>query len=81
MIIKNDTELPVVCFTDPDYENDLKFCNKILNNILNKGNSWLSVYPINGTPTLRACITNYKSSEKEIHELVNELNQERKLYI
>lgn len=78
--IKNYTELPVVCFTDPQFETDLKFTKTILDHILANGKSWLSVYPINKVPTFRACITNYNTTETEIDELIKELNTERKTY-
>ncbi|MCG8326158.1 MAG: aminotransferase class V-fold PLP-dependent enzyme [Chitinophagales bacterium] len=78
--IKNDTRLPLVCFTDRELETDLKFTKTVLANILSKGTSWLSLYPINDIPTFRVCITNYNTAEMEIEELVRELNEERKVY-
>jgi len=39
-IIKNDTELPVVCFTDSVYENDLKFCLQIIKLLKRKYMNW-----------------------------------------
>lgn len=79
-VIKNNTPLPVVCFTDEKFANDANFTKKILNSILKRGKSWLSVYPINGVLTFRACITNYNTTELELDELINELNKERKDY-
>lgn len=79
-IIKNNTDLPVVCFTKKEFETDINFTKEILNNILSNGNSWLSVYPINGISTFRACITNYNTNKQEIDELINELNKEVKSY-
>jgi len=79
-IIKNNTDLPVVCFTKNEFENDSNFTKAILNNILANGKSWLSVYPIQGISTFRACITNYNTTKKEIDELIDELNKEVKSY-
>lgn len=79
-VVKNDTVLPVICFTDENLEMDYDFTQTILNKIISKGKSWLSVYPIKGVPTFRACITNYNTTETEINELVEELNEERNLY-
>jgi glutamate/tyrosine decarboxylase-like PLP-dependent enzyme len=79
-IIKNSTELPVICFTHQKFESDANFTKTILDNILAKGNSWISVYPIKNVPTFRACITNYNTTETEIDELIEELNKERKAY-
>ena len=80
-IIKNETGLPVVCFTDNRFETDFSFTKKILNNLISSGRSWLSVYPVKEIQTFRACITNYNTTEEEINELVDELNEERKNYI
>ena len=80
-LIKNYTGLPVVCFTKADFETDSNFTKEILDKILVKGKSWLSVYPIKGIPTFRACITNYNTTEKEIDELVDELNDEVTGYV
>lgn len=79
--IKNNTDLPVVCFAKSEFETDSNFPKEILDKILAKGKSWLSVYPINGIPTFRACITNYSTTEKEIDELVDELNDEVTSYV
>jgi glutamate/tyrosine decarboxylase-like PLP-dependent enzyme len=72
--IKNHTELPVVCFTKTEFEKDESFADTILNGILNDGNSWISVYPIKGVPVFRACITNYNTNQRDVDELINELN-------
>jgi glutamate/tyrosine decarboxylase-like PLP-dependent enzyme len=79
-IIKNNTNLPVVCFTKQAFETDSKFTKEILANILSNGKSWLSVYPIHGISTFRACITNYNTTQKEVDELIDELNKEVLMY-
>lgn len=78
--IKNNTPFPVVCFTDETFKNDVNFTEYVLKTILDNGKSWLSVYPIIGTPTFRACITNYNTTELELDKLINELNEYRKQY-
>lgn len=78
--IMNNTPLPVICFSDEKYESDPNFSQSILNKILSAKKSWISVYPIKGIPSFRACITNYNTSEKEIDELIQELNSERTYY-
>ena len=75
-IIKNNTDLPVICFTKKEFETDANFTKEILDKILSNGKSWLSVYPIKGISTFRVCITNYNTTEKEIDELIDELNKE-----
>lgn len=78
--IKNNTILPVVCFSDTTLEADVNFLSEISQNIIAKGKAWSSLYPIKGVPTIRACITNYQTTEKEINEFVKELNHERQIY-
>jgi len=78
--IINNTPLPIICFTDKSAQNDNNFTNTISKNIIDSGKSWISVYPINDLMTIRACVTNYDTTEKEIDELVSELNTQRKNY-
>ena len=73
--------MPVVCFTKPELEKDVNFSKEVLDEILLKGKSWLSVYPIKGIPCFRACITNYNTTEKDIDELIKELNVEFTNYL
>lgn len=68
--IKNDSLLPIVCFTDPDHSNDDHFIAQICEFVVKSGRAWISVFPVNGRSTLRACITNYATTETEIRELV-----------
>jgi aromatic-L-amino-acid decarboxylase len=75
--IMNSSPFPVICFTDEKQKDSRHFIHVIMKNILSSRKYWLSVYPISGTPTLRACITNYNTSEKDIDELIEELNFER----
>lgn len=78
--IMNNSELPVVCFTDEEYSSDKKFTKVILTKIYQNSQSWLSVYPIRNINTFRACISNYNTSESDLDELVKELNNERECY-
>ncbi|MDX2415317.1 MAG: pyridoxal-dependent decarboxylase, partial [Bacteroidales bacterium] len=79
--ILNKSPLPLVCFSDETYKNDHNFTSTILQNILDSGKSWISIYPINTIPAFRVCITNYNTSEKDLDKLVDELNTERERYI
>jgi glutamate/tyrosine decarboxylase-like PLP-dependent enzyme len=78
--IKNNTPLPVVCFTDDALQDDPAFAKTLLQRILNSGKSWISLYPVNQIPTFRVCITNYNTSHQEIEELVAEINHQREVY-
>ena len=79
--VKNNSPFPVICFTDTRFENDPEFTQNILKSILSSGKSWISVYPVNQVQCFRACITNYKTNEAELDELVNELNLHRKEFM
>jgi glutamate/tyrosine decarboxylase-like PLP-dependent enzyme len=78
--VLNLTDLPVVCFTDAAYRNDEKFAKFITDKVVKSGKAWISVYKLGQINTLRACITNYNTDEKNIHELVSILNGFREDY-
>jgi glutamate/tyrosine decarboxylase-like PLP-dependent enzyme len=66
--ILNDTPLPIVCFSKDIYsDEDIK---KICAHVVQSKKAWISTYPVNGNLSLRACITNYATSEKELDQLV-----------
>jgi len=69
-IIYNQTELPILCFGKKHFESDPEAALQVSKRIIETGKAWISVYKINGVNTLRACITNYATHEKNIHELV-----------
>jgi glutamate/tyrosine decarboxylase-like PLP-dependent enzyme len=75
--IINDTPLPVVCFTDPSQKNNEHFAQKMCTEILASGQAWISTYKVNGINSMRACITNYATTEKEIHAFVHLVNVKR----
>ncbi len=70
--IHNHTVLPVVCFSAPESE---KSSAEICQHIVNSGKSWLSIYPVDGTSTLRACINNHQTESSHIDDLVDLINQ------
>jgi glutamate/tyrosine decarboxylase-like PLP-dependent enzyme len=78
--VMNSSPFPVVCFMDEKHLHIPQFTNTILKSILDSGKSWLSIYPIFGKPTFRACITNYNTSELDIADLVDELNLGRERF-
>jgi len=79
-VLTNRTAFPVVCFTDPAFQNDPNFALTIAQRMVDSGNAWISSYSILGRPSLRACITNYNTSPDHVMELVSELNQLRLTY-
>ena len=76
-VISNDSPLPVVCFSDPGLQNQTDFAPFVLQRIYASRKSWVSLYPIAGVSTFRACITNYLTNEADLDELVQEFNQHR----
>lgn len=72
--LKNDTELPVICFTDPKGGNP----QEIANRLLASQQAWCSTTLLRGTEqVLRACVTNYNSSADDVRALVQALNSAR----
>ena len=79
-VINNQTELPIICFTDPRWEADRDFIPFVCREVVSSGQAWLSTYPMGDTMTLRACITNYATTKKDLVQLVELLNQIRNQY-
>ncbi len=75
--IKNDAKLPIVCFTHPDLEEKEGGVANIVEKVVHSGKAWLSVYPIHGQPTLRACITNFSSTLEDVEGLIELLEEYR----
>ncbi len=78
--ILNQTSLPVVCFTHSVFENDPEFIPWIAQAVVDSGKAWISRYPVNGQPALRACITNYDTQEVDLKALVSLLETKRNDY-
>ena len=79
-LIMNNTPLPLVCFTDKEYKSDPSFTKRVCDEVIRSGEAWISLYPVNGVSTLRACITNYNTSPDDIHALVKTVNKVRLKY-
>ncbi|KQL50014.1 pyridoxal-dependent decarboxylase [Brevibacillus choshinensis] len=81
--VVNDTVLPVVCFTDSNIQSNIQsnFASFICQEILRSGQAWISIYEINKAPVLRACITNYDTTEEDIMVLMQLLNGARAKYL
>jgi glutamate/tyrosine decarboxylase-like PLP-dependent enzyme len=74
--VVNKTPLPVVCFTDPDCE-EAPHLERIVSEVLRRGEAWISTALIGGKPVIRACITNYSTGKREIQALVTSLEKAR----
>jgi glutamate/tyrosine decarboxylase-like PLP-dependent enzyme len=76
-VVGNQTPLPVVCFTDEKYKSDPSFTKRICERVIGSGEAWISLYPVNGINTIRACITNYNTSPDDVQALVSTVNRVR----
>jgi len=72
--IVNETPLPLVCFRHPEL-NSQKL-SALLNQLYNDQQVWISeVYLKKRIHALRACITSFRTQEKDIVFLVEALNK------
>lgn len=72
----NQTDLPVITFGNSLLEEDPNKALEIVQKVIRKGNAWISVYRTNGVNALRACITNYDTTEREMDQLLADLKEE-----
>jgi glutamate/tyrosine decarboxylase-like PLP-dependent enzyme len=74
--IANETPFPVVCFTHSDPILDLA---GVASGVQRAGRAWISPARLpDGTPVLRACVTNYRTTEDDVRALVREVEAARK---
>lgn len=79
--IVNDTPLPTICFTDAlrSDGNNPEWINTLLQRVLASGKAWISMIRLpDQSAALRACITNYRTTEKDVTALVELLYDCRK---
>ena len=67
--IVNETPLPLVCFTREHLDSAA-----FLAALHRRQIAWMSEARIDGSPVLRACITNFRTTETDIHQIVDEMN-------
>ena len=78
--IRNETPLPVVCFSHPDNLRGVLTTGKILESIYARGKVWISDVVLGGQErVLRACITSFRSDESDIECLIEELENARRM--
>jgi len=68
--IVNATPLPLVCFTR-DGLDTVKFVEALQERQI----AWMSEVQLRGVPVLRACITSFRTTERDISCVVREMNQ------
>lgn len=71
----NETPLPIVCFVDPENP-DPNHAELIAKAVVASGSAWISPTHF-GRPCIRACITNFRTRESDLQELVARLNEAR----
>ncbi len=73
--VVNQTPLPIVCFTDGGLQNP-KSLLRIAEAVVASGAAWISPASL-GKTVLRACITNFRTEESDLHALVAALREAR----
>jgi glutamate/tyrosine decarboxylase-like PLP-dependent enzyme len=68
--VVNETPLPLVCFTREHLDP-----TSFLAALQRRQIAWMSEARIGGAPALRACITNFRTTEADIRQIVDEMNQ------
>jgi glutamate/tyrosine decarboxylase-like PLP-dependent enzyme len=68
--VVNETPLPLVCFTREHLDSAAFLAALHLRQI-----AWMSEARIDGVPVLRACITNFRTTEAHLHQIVQEMTQ------
>jgi aromatic-L-amino-acid decarboxylase len=77
-LIRNETPLPVVCFTHPDIQSGRLTSADILDIIYARGRVWISDVLLGSQErVLRACITSFRTDEADIEILIDELELAR----
>jgi glutamate/tyrosine decarboxylase-like PLP-dependent enzyme len=67
--IVNSTPFPVVCFT-----RDGLVPGKLLAALRERQIAWMSEAQLGGVPVVRACITSFRTTERDIAWVVGEMN-------
>ena len=68
--IVNTTPLPVVCFTRDGLD-----IAQFLASLREHQTAWMSEARITGASVVRACITSFRTTESDIHQVVEEMNR------
>lgn len=68
--ILNTTPFPLICFT-----RDGLIPTEFLSILRERQIAWMSEAQVGGTPVVRACITSFRTTEADIHWVVDKMNQ------
>ena len=79
-VLRNDTPLPVICFSHPDIQRGILSTSEVLKTIYSRGKVWISDVLLDSEElVLRACITSFRTDESDIECLIEELEYARHL--
>jgi len=74
--VVNDSVLPLVCFTHPTIQAGHWTAAGVVERVCSGGQAWISEVRLTGiAPALRACITNYRTTETDLDVLIEELKR------
>jgi glutamate/tyrosine decarboxylase-like PLP-dependent enzyme len=76
------TPLPVVCFQDLRHRegSSLEYLRRVADAVVGSGEAWVSTTLLGGrVPSLRACISSFRSRESDLDALVAALVRARRL--
>ena len=77
-LVRNETPLPVVCFSHADIQSGRLTTARVLDTIYTRGRVWISDVILGGQEqVLRACITSFRTDEADIEYLIEELEVAR----
>lgn len=77
-LIVNDTPLPLVCATHDDLRSGRYSVADLVRAVNERGRAWISDVLAGGERVVRACITSFRTDERDIEILVAELEHARK---
>ncbi len=68
--IVNETPLPLICFTRDGID-----IPRFLGSLYDRQIAWMSEARIGGDPVIRACITSFRTTEQDVRQVVEGINQ------
>jgi hypothetical protein len=74
--VVNRTPLPVVCFQDARHEDgsSLPYLKAMADAVVESGSAWVSITTLGARlPAIRACITSFRTEERDLDVLVESL--------
>lgn len=77
-IVCNHSPLPVICLQDAGRRDDLRHHERLVAAVTQRGRSWVSLALVSGgQPSIRVCMTNYRTTSHHIDVLLDDLDAAR----